>query len=298
VVIAAGIESTIPFRPKDQEGKSSFDHLEDRLGRINQIYNLGFSAEEICQILRDAVELVNRDVENFMLRDAGSFLDRTWALLPETNAGLLESNSYSITYYRAVLSKMESFFITLDPAYVFRQYKQTPSDQELAIMTARAAQNIDIAREYIGAKLLSIALLEALAMVTGGDAPISMFLGQFTDDGSEAEQIEHYLPGVRLNPTLPYNPVVLQLLELGRTSPTSFDLKNSPITAFIYKLLGKTEIQQKLLLARDLFAGQISPRQFLEQMDPRVVSPIAYACAKLVPTRRDVLIQWARPCTN
>jgi len=54
------------------------------------------SQAEIEDIVRLAVVLANKDIENFSVLDAGLFLDNTWKLLPETNMSLRFKAAYSI----------------------------------------------------------------------------------------------------------------------------------------------------------------------------------------------------------
>jgi hypothetical protein len=82
------------------------------------------------------------------------------------------------------------------------------------------------------------------------------------------------------------------LLEYGRTSDTSFDIKNSPIGAFIYKLLGDKETKKSMEIARQMFSGAISPDTFLRLVNRDLVSHIAQACTRLVITRKKELVRW------
>ena len=287
-MVACCIEGTIPFRGIDFYGNSPFANLTMRLRQINGKYRLDLTEAKIDEIAKSAVSVANKDVENFAEVDPGKFLDNTWSLLPETNA-ILWSSLYSITNYREALSKMENFLGLLNPANVFHEYHDVPDKRQYLQCTRQATRNVLIAREYLGVKLLTMGIIEALALVTGGDVPISMFLGDLKRDGEEVERAENYLPTAILDKGLRYNSMLLTLLELGRTNESGFDMKNSPISVFIYKTLGEYRSHNYLNFARQMFAGEIAAREFLDKIDHKIVSAIARACAALALSRRHCL---------
>ena len=286
--IACCIEATIPFRGVDIYGNSPFINLAKRLRQINGKYELALTEVDIHQIVKLAVHVANKDVENFAEADPGRFLENTWSLLPETNA-ILWSSLYSIANYREALLKMENFLGLLNPANVFHEYGDVPGKRQYLQLTRQATRNVMISREYLGIKLLTIAIVEALALATGGDAPISMFLGDVKKDGEEIERAEDHLPPAHLVKGLRYNSTLLGLLELGRANDSGFDMKNSPLSAFIYKTLGGDRSHSYLNLARQMFAGQISAREFLDKIDHKIVSAIARSCAVIALSRRERL---------
>lgn len=292
VAIVASIESTIPFRPRDAEGCSSLEQLEGRIEQLNHELQLGLSPEQIGQMLRDVVELANRDVENFAFADAGAFLDHTWALLPEMNPRLLEFNLYSVVEYRRVLQRMEQFFLNLDPQLVFRHHRGYPNSETWQAMTEQATQNIRIGKEYIGVKLVAIGLLEAVALSSGGDGPISLFLGYRTssEGGEDPHQAfwEQQMTET-ICPRLPHDPVVLELLHKGRPSTTSHDLTRSPLAAFLYHHLGTEATRTWHGAVHRMFAHHLDPETLLQQFQKshaQVLEPILYTCARFAPTRR------------
>ncbi|EAY31921.1 hypothetical protein [Microscilla marina] len=290
MTIVACIEATIPFRPKDDQGMNCFDHLELRIQHCFPKYQLSLALSDIEQMVRLAAGLANRDVENFADKDIGRFLDNTWALLPETNDMLWRPGVYYNQDYRVALSKMEGFLSCLDPQNIFHHYKGAPDEQYLVLLKQQAHHNLQTSEEYLQVKILAITIVEALAKVTGGDAPVSLFLGDGIIDG--VEKAEDYLPPIELSDHLAYNDTIYRLLEYGRTSDTSFDIKNSPIGAFTYKLLGDKETKKSMDIARQMFLGSIAPETFLRLVNRDLVSHIAQACAILVTTRKKELVRW------
>ncbi len=287
LAIACCIEGTIPFRDTDPEGKSCFDRLKERLRDISKRNQLDLSEEEENEILRMSVEMGNKDVENFSYEDIAKFLDCTWELLPETNPILWADRIYSIKNYRKALMKMQIFMEKLDPNTIFHRYADTPDDETFNRMNKQAEKNINIAREYLGIKLLSTGIIEALALSTGGDSPISMFLGDVREFNlGNVERAEDHLPQISLNNDVKHNYVVLSLLETGRSRETIFDMRNSPFSSFLYKSLGKDKCLEYLGMAKQMFNGEVGSDDFLQKIDNDTVSVFAKACSEIAITRR------------
>ncbi len=291
MTIAACIEATIPFRPKDEQGKNCLDHLEQRIKDCYGRYKLQLGETEIAQMVKLAAGVANRDVANFAELDPGKFLDNTWILLPETNEMLWKPGVYFNADYRKALMKMEGFLSFLNPDNIYHGYQDEPLPEVLKEMKAQAKKNVQTANQYLQLKILGIAIIEALAMATGGDGPISMFLGDVRIY-NEIERAEDYLPPVTLSDELDYNDTLYRLLEYGRASGTSFDMKNSPIACFVYKCLGDTHAAQAMELARQMFVEKISPEMFLRSLDQKLVSDLAQACAMLATTRKKEFMKW------
>src|SRR5688572_25150030 len=287
------IEATIPFRGLAPDGTSHFAVMEKRLQDISARYGLALSQHELTETIKIAVAFANKDIENFAEANPGHFLDNTWKLLPETNAALRLPDVYSIGTYRQALQKMDTFFIGLDPDTVFNQYQGIPSDEDYRHMTRCARNNIIIAREYLKLKILATVILEALAIATGGDAPLSLFMGDVPREGISIKRLEYFLPDVDEPAWVDHNSVIYHLLEAGRSSDTSFDMKNSPLALFVYKTMSPEKISHSLSRAQEFFDDRLSAHDLLMELDPAVVQPIARASSIMVFTRRQALLSYA-----
>jgi hypothetical protein len=287
------IEATIPFRGPLGNGKGYLDLLEERLIDINQRWKLGMSTTEIQNSVRLAVKVANTDVENFAESDSATFLEYTWKLLPEMNASLRAGNVYTIREYRQALQRMEAFFNKVDPALVFHRYRDFPPEEEFRWMVSRAYHNIDTAWHYLRLKLLAQAFLEALAEESGGDAPLSLFMGDLPADES-VRRLENYLPEVADLPLLDRATLQRALVESGRRGHPDFDLNTAPLTLYLYYSLRPAEIETALDLSGEMFSTRLAPGDFLRQMNPEVVSALALASAEMVPTRREKLLRYAQ----
>lgn len=287
------IEATIAFRKPGVNNETHFEAMERRLQDIVRRYDLDLSEQDIVETLQMAVTFANKDIENFAEENPGIFLANTWNLLPETNAALRLPDFYSIGAYRQALQKMANFFISLDPMIVFSQYRGVPSNEEYAQMVRYARANISVAREYLRIKIVSIVILEALAIATGGDAPTSLFLGDLPREGISIKRLEYFLPELENADWVDQSSVLYRLFEEGRANATSFDMKNSPLSLFVYKCLSPAQIEQTLDLAQEMYEGRITADEFLRRAEKRLVAPIAHASALMVFTRRHALTKYA-----
>lgn len=289
--ITACIEATIPFRPVSPSGLSAIELLHQRLITINRDFHLGWSHAEIVEIVKRSVRLANRDVENFASPNSSNFLDNTWNLMPETNHELTNVNSYTVAGYRKSLQKMEGFLNCLKPELVFQQFMQEPDDETYANLIARTRKNIEVAKLYLGVKLITIAILEALSYRLGRDIPLSTMMGELRAPGFKTSVLEDYLPNRQIAYPLEsqLQREVLDLLEIGRNQESRYDIKNSPVSTFIIKSIGFAETENFLKKAQDFFAGHISSEEFLSYSSPDVIETISSGVMKLFDSRKTAL---------
>jgi len=287
------IEATIPFRPKDKNGLTPFEVMAKRLRHVAKKYcSSPMKPREIENAIKIAVVFANKDIGNFSESDPARFLDNTWKLLPETNAALRDRDAYSIRTYRLALQKMRAFMMFVEPEMVFSQYHGVPSDSEYHKMIELARSNIIVAREYLRIRLVAIAILEALAQVSGGDTPLSIFVGDLSDQSVDVPRIEDFLPEIPTPPWVDQAPVIRDLLAVGRASESNFDTRNSPLSLFVFKSLTPAQIEAAFAISMDYFSGKLKPEEYLDSMDKPLVAAIASASASMVLMRRDKLIKY------
>jgi hypothetical protein len=295
IAVIACIEATIAFRMPDAQGLSAPDQLALR---VEQQYRrrygnrAGHSPDAlrtyVSEVVTDAVQVANRDVSSFSEADPGLFLSTTWLLIEESNAPLSVAGMYTLYEYRCGLTRMDHFLRNLNPASVFHQYQDQPSTHSMDDLRAAARRNIAFACDFLGAKITSIAIIEALALCTGTDGPISMFLGDIRNPYGRPARVEDFLPPVI--ETQSHNGDLLRVFERGRTLESSNDLTASPVTAFMYRCLGDTGTQHALASARQMFDGTRSPLGYLQSLDQSMVGAIIQACARVAVSRKDALL--------
>lgn len=293
VEIVVCIEATIPFRGQGTDGLSVGDRLYRRLTQTNDQFGLGFTDEHLLHAIRRAIRVANRDVENFASSSSAHFLDNTWNLLPETNHHLKNANAYTVQGYRISIQKMEGFMNFLKPEVVFQQYANEPDDATYREMVERTRKNLDVAKLYLGTKLVSIGIIEALSLRIGRDVPISTMMGELPNANYRTDQLERFLPPIprRCQPSTDIESDVLDLLEKGRSLDSSYDVKNSPIAAFVVKSIGFNAVRDLLVQAKAFFRGELSPEAFLSSCDPTVVKTVSEGISQLFESRKIALCQ-------
>lgn len=287
--IAACIEATIPFRPLSSLGLKPSEILYERLVIANTKFSFGWSDAEIIEVVKHAVRVTNRDVENFAFPSSADFLDNTWNLLPETNHDLSNQNSYTVEGYRWSLQKMEGFMNSLSPERVFQQFRGEPNEENYQQLLSRTQKNLDVAKLYLGTKLVSIGIIEAFSMRLGREIPVSTMMGELPRIGTKAPALDELLPDIQ-NPKQTATEIeseVLEVLSEGRNRDSLYDLKNSPIATFIVKSIGFCEVRNLIESVKKFFAGEISETEFLAQCNPDVVKAIAFGVRQLFETRAD-----------
>jgi hypothetical protein len=279
IAIAACIEQTIPFR------MDSVNELAARLAA------LGLADATLDATMRRAVRFGNRDVDNFCDNEPARFLDNTWKLLPESNPALHSPMVYTVRDYRVALQKMEAFLATLPAERVFHTYRDEPKPEIHARRVARTTGNLDLAGRYLRAKLYSIALVEAIADVTGGDVPVDYFMGGAKHTRGVGRRIEQYLPQLASRQDL--DPPLHRLLAEGRASESSFDTNPSPLGAFLHTTVGEAAMMKGVDSARRWWAGGATASEYLAAQPREAVVAIARAAANIMETRRDRLFALA-----
>jgi hypothetical protein len=288
LAIVVCIEASIPFRGCDENGSSPTDLLAERLHKLNMAQRIGLDDAAIDGIVHDAIAFANRDVGNFASNNPGHFLSGTWMLIEESNAPLTRAGVYSVQDYRRALLRMAVFLENLNPANIYRHYRNVPDAPEMSRLFESSRTNLRFAVDYLGAKLGAMAMIEALALETGGDAPISMFLGDISAPDGHPARLANFLP-----PPLACNAHLdiefLAVLEHGRSRESSTDLTSSPVTAFLYRSLGSDGMTALTRQARLMFSGALSGRSFLMGQPADLVCAIIDACRQIALSRSERL---------
>ncbi len=283
--VAACIEATIPFRVAVQ-GMTPDALLGKRLGCLGS-GDTALTNEEIERIQVLAVLMSNADVRSFGQPDLNDFLDDTWQLLPETNPEFHKVGAYSIRSYREALVRMEEFLSNLDPRVIFRRHGTTPGEDEFHALVQRADNNLRSASEYLRATIAATLVLEALAALTGGDGPISYFIGAMDSGQPQIHNLIHHVGISKNSDPPPLDAEVLRVLKFGRASVSRFDTASSPLVAYFYELLGTAGIAELVRRAREVHAGNQDWKWFLAALPREVVSDIATAIARIAVARKD-----------
>jgi hypothetical protein len=144
--------------------------------------------------------------------------------------------------------------------------------------------------------LTSIAIIEALAQITGVNCPVSMFLGDIRSSSGYPDRVENFLPSVKTS--VDVNPGLLKALEEGRAKKSSKDLTESPLTAFVYRCLGHKGTLFALQQSKLMFAGELQAFDFLKGLDRDMINATINACAQIAISRREALISFQKMLRN
>lgn len=260
MAMIAHIELTIPFREPGANRWTAAEALAERVQALSTKFQtaLFFSAQEAATFARtvvaDAVTLANRDIAGFTEASPEQCLSNTLLLIEESVPPGAALTIGALQAYRGALLRMDDFLSRLDPAFICQSYDGHPDPKTLVDRAATAKRNIAYSRDHLGVLLTSTAIIEALALATGTDNPLAMFLGD------------------------------------GCLLTSSNDLISSPLTAFVGRALAHHGTQDALVQARRMFDGDLSPRAFLKTLDHGVLGTVIRACAKTKPARDEALL--------
>ena len=306
--IACCIEATIPFRPviTDQHGNdlTCSDRLFLQMRVASSKFCLGLDDVKLIQAVQRAVRVANEDVANFGTEDVLWFLDNTWSLLPETNEALRQQFLYSVENFQFAVFKMYGFFSFLEPGLVFHHFKGVPSAEVLAEKKNFTVINLALGRKYVGAKLLSLSVLAAFAELSGGDAPVSLFMGDLPSRHRNGDC--HQFPLCNLPPPpkeVARDPIVYQILSEGRRSETSFDIRQSPLAAYLYGHLGDDQVEALLQKPHKNWEAlypmtQETATALLKELPKESVRCLGSALAVVAVSRKEALEEVIRRITE
>jgi len=289
LAVAVCVEASIPFRGPNSEGRSMAEVLDYRLQGMVDRGLITTSQEDREAMVHRAVAFANVDVQDFCLDDAAAFLSNTWKLLPETNFPLRIGGAFTAREYRIALLNMYGFFHSLRPENIYHQYRGEPDSATMDELTEKAHRNLNYALQYLRAKLVAVGVIEAIAELSGGDAPLALFLGDIPLNGEETESLWDHLAPSKPVEFLDENHPVLRLLRDGRVERSPFDLQNSPLALWLYRGLKSAQWARLNSLSSDYFTGKRTPADLLLALPEAQRRDLLSACAEMVPTRRDRL---------
>ena len=76
------------------------------------------------------------------------------------------------------------------------------------------------------------------------------------------------------------------LLDKGRNKTTSFDLKNAPLSLFVYSCCSLDHLNVLIPLAQQMFKDQLTPYEFLSHIPDYLRRSIAHALSQMILSRK------------
>jgi len=140
-----------------------------------------------------------------------------------------------------------------------------------------------------------MAVLEALALVCGGDMPAALFLGDIHTEQEQLSRESSATDEMLGVPPTGMEGAVYALLERGVRGPVDLaDMKTRSLARYFYARLGPAQIRHQLEQAQEMFAGKITPEGFLQGLDSRLLEVTARAVTLQAPACHDRLAGWIR----
>ncbi len=263
IFIIACIESTIPFRP----------HQEAPMDRLyTSLMELQPDHEAVLNCMHACIDISHRDVADFGSEDTAKFLEGTWDLILEGNP-VLRNPLYSIRQYREALRKMRSFVSSLQPENIFPQFQNIPDKNTCDELQRNTARNLSHATTYLNLKSLDANVLCAVSEITGGDAPMILFIGS-----TPSLCTEHS------------NHVLYRLLT-HHSNRTTFDLAHSPFALLFLTTLSEKTLENLIHASYQYEQSQIGPHEYLALLPSAALGTILDTLMGIVSTRQNELLQ-------
>jgi hypothetical protein len=247
---------------------------------------------QIKEAVEEAVRVSNIDISNFASQDVGIFVSNTWELCLEGNP-IFRNSLYTVQQYRTALQKVERFQGQLKIDTIFKRYGDEPSVTNYQRAINRAASNLVVEMLYIQAKLVEIGMLEAIALLTGGDAPFSLFVGELPQEGKpQVSALENYFdPFIAPVEDPDRNLAVLKLLKAGRPGPTHFDFAHSPLATYVYERMSILSFYESVQNTQKFYLKKMEPLEYLKAFPQPLMQAILNAISQIAWSRHDDIIK-------
>jgi len=153
----------------------------------------------------------------------------------------------------------------------------------------RTRRNLDQGIDYLKMKVVSVCVIEAIARLTGGDVQIEHFMGHVDGGRGSGARLEHHLPLLSSPADDSHHDSPVHRLLVGGRNPGGFDMESSPLALFMYERLGEGGLLALYPRADEMLTDRCSPEDYLRQVPPEVLVPIANACKCTARTRSEAI---------
>ena len=285
---AACIEATIPFRKLDANGNSASQGMRLRLPIAAKQIAVIIAESDIIQTTLECRGIVESDLGGFGSERLSYFISNTWNVMNENNPSLRNS-FFLVSDYRKAVYGIIGFLQSLNPDHMFWSDVQVQSVKN-ARLVERARYNLKNGVEYLKALGLSLSIVEAIALETGGDAPFEFFFGSLKKSREHTPLELEELLAVDPHPSLESDDQrdVYRILKDGREMRAKFDRKKFPLGAFLYTPLQRLGQFELFFQAAAAFhKGQGSAKELLQRLPKELRAQVLSSIAQLATTRGD-----------
>lgn len=282
----ACIVATVPFLGIDSEGKNPAQRLVIRMKSAAKILGLrDFPETFYDQTVSECCEIVSTDLASFGAIEFSDYISNTWKVMYESYPPL-RNLYFLISEYRKAVFGNISFLETLDSS---RLYWNAYSPQKWidSQLDSRSNYNLRTGQIYLKAVGVSLSVLEAIALSTGGDAPYELFVGPVKRSREHNPlAVEEFLAIPESIVATETETIIFNILKEGRNFRARFDSKRFPLGAYLFAELKTSGIFELYEMAKKLNTGGISPQAFLDALPTPILNHILKALSHTVLTRK------------
>lgn len=278
----ACIESTIPFRGRLSGSSGPRGRLRERLESTNLLFGFGFDENMIEETLDQCEKLATKDISFVGTPHPKHFLSDSWKLIYEQNPALRSSYFSVVELRKAVLNQFQFISKISAADFVWRRERAD------ARFYQATENNLHIGRIYLQSQLLSLSIIEAVALATGGDAPWELFYGSRKKSREdEPLNLDELLVLVddEESESRADSKQVYALLKNGRSLRSRFDSKTNRLAAYLYANLSEAEFNSAIGSALGMFQRLIKPEAHLRTIPQHVLQSVLMGISQIAQTR-------------
>ena len=273
------IQATVPILGLAHLEDHAGDRLLQRLELMNVEFQFKKTHEELKQLVSLAMSVANHDRMAFAASPE-VFLTQVLSLMLETHP-VLRNPGCSIRQMRMSFQRYHQYLRSLDSNQIFQRFKGLPLDLEYIRLKKKADQNLSFALSFFRAILVALYLLEAVSMLTGGDAPYLLFTGH--PSFWEAKSSMHGGSQIFLSS-------LMQRVKERGGCPTVSDL--FPFVAYLTAEMTDSEIYPVMALEEQYVKGDLSGLDFLSSAySPDLLQACLQALAQVTMTRQKRILE-------
>lgn len=287
----ACVAATVPFLGVDTEGKNPAQRLVVRMKDAAKVLEFNELSDTFYdESVAECCQIVQTDLASFGSIEFSNYISNTWNVMYESYPPL-RNTYYLISEYRKAVFGNISFLETLDSSRLFwNAYAKTGNID--SSLDERSNYNLRVGQIYLKTVGIMLSVLEAIALLTGGDAPYEMFMGAMKKDREHSPvTIGQFLTLLDEFPGDADSRLIYSVLKEGRQSRARFDRRESALGAYLFvELKGSAGVLEAFKKASMLHSGGITPEVFLECIPKPALRSILKALSKTVLTRSDELL--------
>jgi hypothetical protein len=187
--------------------------------------------------------------------------------------------------FRRAIHGALKFFEFLRPDIIFHEHKGYPKSGDFSRLINNSTQNLKISRTYFGAIVHTCALIEAISDLSGGEAPLSLFVGDMAEVGVRCSQSSYVYPELQVKDT--HEKVVYNLLQKGGELKGQCLFSALPAAAYVHASLGHKFVADLSTKCQLYFDHKINARELLSYHSQEFLSDFITHLSKMAITRKD-----------